>query len=149
MDPRGGGVSRIQIDFDGPVTLNNTAAVTVAGGGGYTATLSQTDADTLEAAVTPTLADGGCYTLTIAPAAIKEVLDLADPDCCIRTLEGDTTANGTVNLGDVLYVQSLLGQSVANYPPLDVNGSGGIIDADDMQQIKNRVTSPALQVTCP
>ncbi len=56
---------------------------------------------------------------------------------------------GTINLGDVLYIQRFTGEEVnAGTALFDVN-LDGMLTTIDMLVVKDGVTSPPLHVACP
>lgn len=158
-EPRQGGVQRIELDFNGPVTLANSANVTVTGRtttsgvmGGPVAyvpnSVSLLNPSTLQilfnAGVLP---DKTCCTITLAPSLLAEVLT-GDLDVSVRSLVGDTSSSGGVNLSDAISTKSRIGQPVAVNPQHDVNLSGDISIADALL-VKSLITKPPKQALCP
>ncbi len=147
VEPREGGIQKIEIVFDATVTLASASNIAVDGPGSPTFTAG-TSGSTLTIDFTGGMTDGSCYTITLGPGTLTQTLS-GDNDCMIRALAGDTTGNGTVNLGDVLFTRSRLDQPAAVNPRHDINLSGGNIDADDMLAIKDAITTPPHQALCP
>lgn len=97
------------------------------------------------------LPDATCYTIELfGSVRTASGADLVgDSNLSIRALAGDTTGNGTVNLGDALYIKRCIGTINAwEAPWLDFNVDG-TLDNADVLACKQRVTSPAAQALCP
>src|SRR5207253_9677791 len=107
VESRSGGIQRIEVDFDQPVSLTNASAITVTGRRtvsgvlqspvGYTPTsVSMADADTLALTFDAgALPDETCYTINLAGAlgsADGQTL-AGDTDVMIRSLWGDATGD--------------------------------------------------------
>lgn len=154
------GIRRIQVKFDGNVTVNNplgvvvTGRTTVAGVLGpplayVPASVVATAADTIDinfnAGQLPT---DTCYVITISQSAILEPLT-GDNDVRVRSLLGDVTGDGSVNLGDALAAKNRAAstQPVNTSPQFDVNLSGSI-NLGDALLIRSRTTSPPHQALC-
>jgi len=153
VETRGGGIQKIEVDFDSNVTLTATptAGINVSDGvNGYgTTSVTTVDDNTIAINFDPgVLPDQKCYTITIGPGTVTKTLS-GDNNCMVRALVGDSTGNGKVNLGDVLFTRKKLNQPAADNPCHDINLSGGNIDADDFLAIKNAVTTPPHQAHCP
>ncbi len=156
------GVQEIDVDFDGPIVLLDDSKVSVVGhattpGEPPTTGLRQSyipddvtaSGNTLKILFDPGhLPDNGCFTMTIGPGTLAQII-VGDKDCKIRSLHGDTTMNGTVNLGDVLWTKSMNGQAASAHPAHDVDLSGGNIDSGDASIIKSRVAMPPNTALCP
>jgi hypothetical protein len=163
VEPRLGGIQRIEIDFSAPVSIVNTAGVSVTGRttsypggalGGAVAyvptSVAMADADTLAISFGPNvLPDETCYDITIGAGAISNLISL-DNNCSIRSLLGDTTLSGVVNLSDAIFTQTKIGQAAAANVQHDVTLSGGnILNSPQVLFIKGRVASPPHQALCP
>lgn len=163
IETRTGGIQKIELDFDGPVTLVNgsgvtcTARVTTNGSMGpatpYPPSLvSMLDTDSMAILFDPGSlpADPACVTITVAPTTIGENLS-DNASCNIRTLEGDVSGNGTVALTDVVYAMLKINalETASAKPAFDIDLSGGDIDMGDLQLIKAGVTSPVKAALCP
>jgi hypothetical protein len=165
VETRNGGVQKITIGFDRPVTLVNATAVSVTGRTTVGSTMqgpvdysaaasaSLLDANTLQILFDPgDLPDQTCYTINIAGAVQSTVgINLAgDTDCKIRSLVGDVNGNGTVNTTDMSLIKSKVSPplDVTTGPQYDVNLSG-IMNTTDMSLVKSRVTSPTKTALCP
>ncbi len=155
VETRDGGIQKIELDFDLSVTLTVPTpedGVNVSDGSAThsASSVSAVDANTVAINFDTALPDGKCYTITIGSGMVTQSIG-GDNNCKVRSLHGDTTMNGTVNLGDVLWTQTKITeppQTAADNPDHDVNLSGGNIDVTDMQAVKARVTLPAYQVFC-
>lgn len=165
VESRHGGLQRIEIDFSGPVSIVNSSGVSVTGyatSGGvlggpvsYTPTsVAMADADTLVILLPTTpagislLPDESCYHIVIGPGVLDVSL-AGDNDVYVRSLRGDTSASGSVNLSDALLTLSRVGQLAASNPQHDVNLSGGNINPIDVLLVKSRIASPAPAALCP
>ncbi len=146
VETRSGGIQKIEVEFDGSVNVSNAANITVTGAGSPTFTAS-TSGNLLTLNFTGGMSDQVCYTITIGPGALGETITTGN-QCRIRSLEGDGTSNGTVNLGDVLYTKKHIGQAAAAFPNLDYNLTGGTINSADMLAAKAQVSSPAKKALC-
>ena len=94
------------------------------------------------------LLDGQCYTITLATDTVSPALGGAAA-VTVRSLAGDTSGNGSVNLGDALYTRSKIGQPVdTSTAAFDVD-LDGTISLSDVLAIKTQVSSPAVQIPCP
>jgi hypothetical protein len=161
VETRNNGIQKIEVDFDGSVTLANPANVTVTG---YTtvsgvmgsatpytpASVSMIDGDTLQILFNPgSLPDESCYIIAIGAGTIAENL-VGDTDCNIRSLIGDANGNGSVTSADMLLIKSKVSPpaDVTTGPQLDINLSGTMSSAD-MLLAKSRVTSPTKMALCP
>lgn len=151
-----GGIRRIEADLDIPVASVNPARVDVtAGPASYVPESVMLSQDKQMVILTFAelpgdhyLPDGQCYTITLASDMVVPALD-SPVTVSIRSLAGDTTGNGTINLGDVLYIQRFTGEEVnAGTALFDVN-LDEMITTMDMLVVKDGVTSPPLQVACP
>ena len=128
VEPRVGGINKLQIDLDDAgafgggvaVTCNPTwaGAVTVAGVAGNTVTLQ----------FSPALPDQSACVITLDCAA----------EVCVRTCEGDLNRSGDTNTSDASQVKLRLGQTPTNANcHWDLNLSGDI-NTSDYSQIKLR-----------
>ncbi len=159
VEPRQGGIQKIEVDFDQPPSLLDSAGVsvtgvlTVDGVAGppepyVPTTVMMADSDTLAILFSPgTLPDAGCYTITIGPGTFGETLT-GDVDVMVRSLVGDTTMSGDITLSDVTLVQTKFASAAADGPQFDLDLSG-TVNASDMQIAKSHVTSPPRQALCP
>lgn len=148
IEARQNGIERIDIYFDAPVSIRNAAAITVENEStNYPPTQVTVNNEIMTLTFSPALPDRKCYHITIGLDAIWEILQ-EDNDCFIRSVVGDTTLNGTANLGDMMYVLMKAGSAVEFFPWLDVDLSGAV-DSGDVEAVKARVISPAPVVTCP
>jgi hypothetical protein len=163
VETRNGGVRKVEIDFDGSITLLDgnsvicTAWTTLNGSLGTPgfyppSQVSLLDADTMtvtfDAGVLPV--EPTCLSITIEPAAIEETLS-GSATCLVRTLEGDVSGDGALNLTDVIYSMLKINaiESAQNSPAFDVDLSGGNIAGGDMQRVKTGVSSPVKSALCP
>jgi hypothetical protein len=165
VEPRNQGIQRIEVDFNDPVTLASASGVTVTGRTTTAAVMGGPIAYTPNSVVqngsngiallfnAGTLPDQSCYQITISPSTITVPGPLGlvgDFDCNVRSLKGDTTMSGLLNLTDVIFTNLNLGAAVnAASAKHDVDLSGGVIDAADFLAVKAGVTSPAKQALCP
>jgi hypothetical protein len=94
------------------------------------------------------LPDESCYHITLGEGLTDPPL-AGDLDVWVRSLYGDTTVSGLVNLSDAILTRTRLGQAAAAQPAMDVDLSGGTIDNADALAIKSRVSSPPHEVICP
>jgi hypothetical protein len=157
----GPGVQRVQVDFNGAITLNNAANITVTyrvttpqnpspimGGPIVTVPTSVTlaDADTLNITFginqIPNLS---CININIGAGTLVETIT-GDTDCNIRSLSGDTTGNGIVQLGDQLQVKNTT--TFAGNHRMDINLNAAI-QISDWLAIKNQISNPSKQAVCP
>lgn len=161
VEPRAGGIQRIEIDFSGPVTLANPAGVSVTGrtttngvlGSVNTYTPSAVtvvDSDTLALEFAGGLPDATCYTITLLPTLATQTLT-GDLDVQIRSLVGDASGDGAVLLDDALMVKDavIARSTAASMPHCDVNLSNSNINLGDAILVKSRMTSPVRQALCP
>ncbi len=146
VETRQGGIQKVDVVFDGTVTLGNASNITVTGPGSPTFTAS-TAGSTLTIDFTGGITDGSCYTITIGPGTLTQTID-GDNDCMVREGVGDTTGNGTVNLGDILFTKTRFTQPATDNPQHDIELSG-TIDSADTLAIKGVITTPPHQVLCP
>ena len=152
---QGLGLTTLEVDFDGPVSLSNPAAVTViywpTTGGvmgeatSITPTVTMADADTMRIELAG-LPDGSCVSVAIGPGATAEGLT-GDTDCMVRSLAANVTGSGNVSLGDLSYIKSRYGASAADYPAYDLNLSGDV-SLGDMSFAKSR-TAIVRRAICP
>ncbi len=147
VETRQGGIQKIEVEFNGAVTLASAASITVTGPGSPTYTASTT-CNTLTINFTGGMSDQACYTITIGPAALSQTVT-GNTTCRIRSLQGDGTGNGSVNLGDAIYTKKKIGQTADVFPNLDYNLTGGTIDTADMLAVKPLITSPPRKALCP
>jgi hypothetical protein len=156
-------VFKVQVDFDGPVTLVNAANITVT----YTPTIQSplsmdtpvsvipssvvmSDADTLDMIFTSgQIPNLGCANIAIGAGTFAETIT-GDTDCNIRVLAGDVNSSGTVNTTDQAQVKANIGQSVDTaHARFDLNLSGGTINTTDQSAVKVQVISPVKTALCP
>ncbi len=160
VEPRQGGIQRIEVDFDGPITLASPAGILVTGrltSGGIMgpetpyppASVVAADSDTLAITFSPALPDSGCYTIAVTPSTIAELL-LGDPDVIVRSLSADATASGDITLSDPLLIaaKAAAATPAASTPPFDLNLDGAIDTADSVAA-KAMVSSPPSITLCP
>ncbi len=149
VESRTGGIRLIEVEFDGPVTLANTAAVTVNGGAIPPTSVTLSTPDTLAIAFNAgVLPDQGCYAVTIGAGAIAQTL-LGDNTCSVRGVIGDVTGDGVTTLSDVIYAKMKLSSPAFANARFDVNMAGDVINTADLGAIKGQVASPAHQASCP
>jgi hypothetical protein len=134
-ESRQGGVQTIEVDFNSPPTVGS-GAVSVTGQttvGGvlqgpvpYTpTTVGMISATTLQITFAPgLLPDQTCYSIDIAPAGVPGLA--GDHDVSVRSLVGDTTSSGLVNLSDAVAAKARIGAVVGNNAQFDVDLSGAI-----------------------
>ncbi len=164
VETRQGGIQRLEIDFDQPAAISNPSAVSVTGqttvSGALqppvdysaSATVASVDGDTIALTFSDgALPDETCYRIDVAGAVTNQqgAALTGDTDCRVRSLLGDATGSGEVNLGDALLTKVRVGQNAAASPQLDFNLTGGTINTADMLLAKNRVASPARKALCP
>jgi hypothetical protein len=156
------GVRKVQVDFDGPVTLVNAANITVT----YTPTIQSPpalgspvsvippsvfmeDADTLDIIFTADqIPNLGCANINIGAGTFTETIT-GDTDCNIRVLAGDMNSSGTVNTTDQAQVKANIGQPVDTaHVRFDINLSG-TITTTDQPALKLQVISPVKTALCP
>jgi hypothetical protein len=158
VEPRQGGIERIEVQLNGAIALGDTNAITVTGYQTSSGVLGPatpftpssvvlSGADTLVLTFQPALPDESCYLVEIGAAAITESLQ-GDTDVYVRALAGDATGSGVITLSDALLVNASAGAAVNAAPAKDLDLSGAI-DAADALFAKNRVSSPARQALCP
>lgn len=149
VEPRQGGIQSVQVTFDAAVSVADASKITVvSGANAYTPLVSAAGSVLTLTFAVGALPDAQCYTIGIGARAMDQVID-GDADCNVRALVGDTTGNGSVNLGDALYVQSKIGQTVDNTTAAFDVDLDGTISMSDVLAVKALVTSPALQAVCP
>ena len=158
VDPRQGGITRIEIDFDGAVTLADTSKVEVVGrptSGGSMGSPSPVtpdavvtvDSDTIAILFNTPLADNTCYNVTLQSGLIAEVMT-GDLDVNVRELIGDSTGSGDLNLSDAVLIYTHSGQNASDGPQWDIDLSG-TVDNGDVQAAKSGIVSPSSQTLCP
>jgi hypothetical protein len=158
------GVQKVQVDFNGTITLANAANITVtyrvttpgfpATMGGPIVTVPSSvalaDADTLNilfaAAQIPNMS---CININIGPGTLAETIT-GDADCNIRSLAGDTNTSGTVTITDVSQTKAQLAplQPVPPAQRFDFNLSGGLT-VTDQSFVKGQNVSPTKTALCP
>jgi hypothetical protein len=151
VETRSGGVQRVEVDFAATVSGVNPAGVSVSDGtNSYPPTsVTAVDADTIAINFNAgQLPDQKCYTISLAGSTVAQGL-LGDTDCRVRSLVGDTTSSGDLNLSDVIFTRTKVGQAATANVAHDVDLSGGNISAADFLFIKTGVTSPSKTATCP
>jgi hypothetical protein len=166
VETRNNGIQKVQVDFNGAMTLVNSADITVtyypttpqspATVGSPTpitpTSVAMADADTLNinfaSGLVPNL---GCLKIVIGAGTFNETVT-GDNDCIIRALIGDVNASGTVSSPDILSTknEAQLGSDphTAGKAKFDVNLSG-IISSPDFLLIKSKVMTPANTALCP
>jgi chitodextrinase/N-acetylmuramoyl-L-alanine amidase len=160
VEPRGTpatgiGATTIEVDFDGPVSLASPAAVTVrywpttdgviGGPVDSTPTVSMVDADTMRIGLAA-IPDGSCISIAIGPDALAEILT-GDRDCMLRSISGDVTGSGRVDLLDAAMIKNRNGASVAGEARCDLNLNGAI-DLVDAAYAKSRISTLG-KALCP
>lgn len=162
-ETRIGGIRRIELDLNGPAVLVNPGAVQVLGrtttagvmGGSVdysgVATVGMVDERTMAISFNAgALPNESCYYINIAGALENSAGPLTgDIDVRVRSLYGDATSDGAVNLGDSLRVKGNIGNTAASDPSQDVNVNGGNISLGDALAVKSQVSSPPKQALCP
>lgn len=146
-ESRDKGIQRIEVVFDGPVSINNIEGVSVVGfspifvllqpAAVYTpSSVALRDPSTLiidfplDIETGYGLPDGGCYTITLSPGLINEQLT-GDRDVKVRGLFVDANSDGMVDYNDVLEIKSFVGQPSQNAPQADINLSDGVVNVGD------------------
>ncbi len=163
VEPRTGGIFRVEVDFRIPVQIRPGAYVGVTAwytndngelSGPYmmsgSALPSMVDADTLRLTFGGGLPDRACITIDVADV-VRDMSNnpiTGDTDCQLRMLRGDQTSSGDVSLTDVLLARSRMGFSVPAAPGSDYNLDGAI-NATDMLFVKGRVLPAAQKALCP
>jgi hypothetical protein len=163
VETRNGGIRKVEINFDGPVTLIGTVSLTgrttiggvMQGPVDYSAaaSVSLLDSDTLQIVFAAgALPDQTCYTLNIA-GAVQSTVGVVlggDTDCNIRSLLGDANGDGTASTTDMSSIKGKISPpiDVTTGPQFDLNLSGGMTTTD-MALAKSRVTSPTKMALCP
>jgi len=161
VEPRAGGIQRIEIDFSGPITLADPAGVSITGRTttngvlGSVNTYSPTavtlvDSDTLALIFEGGLPDATCYRIELLPTLVSQTLT-GDLDVQIRSLVGDASGDGVVLLDDALMIKDAVvaGVTAATMPHCDVNLSNANINLGDAILVKSRMSNPARQALCP
>lgn len=160
VETRQGGIRKIEVDFDGIVSISNVNAITVTGYPTTNGVLGAPvnylptnvwliDSDTLQIEFAANqLPDRGCYRIELGGGAIAEGI-AGDNDCWIRSLYGDTSGNGEVAIGDTLATKTKINAGADTEPAHDVNLTGGLVNIGDALAIKARVTSPSHKALCP
>lgn len=163
VETRQGGIQKIEVDFNQPVTISNPSAVSVTGqrtiGGtlqppvdySAAATTASVDADTIAMTFAPgALPEETCYRINLAAAGILSLRGglAGDADCSLRSLLADGTGSGDATLSDALFTKRHIGRSAAVLPQLDFDLSGTITQADALLA-KSRVIKPDGKVLCP
>ncbi len=156
VETRSGGIQSIEVQFDGPITLDLPSGVSVIGrttvNGSLEGPVSYASTvgvagDTLTLEFAPgLLPDAACYTISIGPGTLAETV-AGDADCLVRCLEHDTTGGGYGTLTDVIWTATKAGPAAVN-PAHDVDLSG-TVDATDAQAIKAALMSPPRAALCP
>ncbi len=158
VETRNGGIQKIRVVFDQPVTLADPAAVSVTGRttvGGLPqeatpyspSQVSLADPATLDIVFDAgLLPDQSCYTISLGPGTTSPPLT-GDLDVTVRSLHGDVTGDGEVNLSDVLATRASLSMPVGDGPQFDVDLSGELSSAD-VVDVKGQITSPTRKVFC-
>lgn len=166
VEPRIGGIQRIQIKFDGawgmpdsPDTGNidmigqyiddSNEPVVVS----YSPTSSRRlpeDPSVLEMEFVPPLPNQGCYRIAIwGDGTVVHQTIIGDNNVYIRGLVGDANSDGQVVLGDALFTKARVNLNSADAPRYDVNLSGGLINLGDAIRVKLEVKSPVPICKCP
>lgn len=165
VEPRGPrtnecGIQRIEVEFDGPITRHDDAGVLVVGQTTTAGVLGPpveyapdsvtvSGANTLVIVFDPgNLPDHTCYTFTLAPATLQQTI-VGDNDCLVRSLFGDTTGSGEVNLSDAMLSHMMVGQPAQAHPEMDSDLSGGMIAPRECQLVKHEIASPPHSALCP
>lgn len=168
VEPRAGGIQKIRIEFNKPITLLNPLGITAVGRATVSNVMglpvpyipsqvlvSGTQAvDVLFNPVPPgtqVLPDGQCYTFTVlAGSVIGKTGELltGDLDVHVRSLAGDVSPDGEVTLGDAMLSRRSVGNSVVAAPAIDTNCTGGNIDLGDPLFVKSRI-GQANKTLCP
>lgn len=162
VETRQGGILRIEVDFNSPVTLsaNPVAGVSVVGRTtssgvpgaaiNYTPAAVQLSAPGTVALLfnAGQLPDQTCYTITLGSGLITGALT-GDTNVNVRSLTGDVIMNGEVNVGDLQSLKSKLNAAVGSNVPYDVNMTGGLINIGDALAAKQYVVSPTRKALCP
>jgi hypothetical protein len=165
VESRSGGIREIAIDFDRQVKLTATpsSGVSITGrqttypGGIPTmgipvlfppSSISLSGAYTVlldfNAGVLP---DESSYAITVNSGMINQAI-FGDHDCNIRSLYGDASGDGRVNLSDAILIKARAGTSVAVNPQLDLDLSNAI-NQTDVLAAKTRVARPTHQALAP
>ncbi len=148
VETRGGGIQKIQVDFDMPAVLSAPALISItsdAGGTSYVPTTAlMISPATLEMTFAAgLLPDEKCYKMDLAGAITGLI---GDTDCNVRSLIGDVNGSGSVEIVDVFFVKSKNGQVVTEaLARFDINTSG-TLEIVDVFFTKSRNGKSA---TCP
>jgi hypothetical protein len=158
------GVFKVQVDFDGPVTLVNAANITVtyrpttqspptvsSPVAVFPSSVVMADADTLDMIFTAgQIPNLGCANIAIGAGTFAETIT-GDTDCNIRVLVGDVNSSGTVTTTDQAATKAEVtaGTPVTAKPKFDINLSCGTINTTDQNAVKAQVISPTKTALCP
>jgi hypothetical protein len=150
------GVTTLEVDFDGPVSLAHpeNVAVTcwptvdgVIGAGNALAprvTMKNATTMSIDLAGVP---DGSCLRVAIGPDTIAGFL-IGDIDCAVRSLAGDVNGDGEVTLADLAVIKANISEDPSVNPRLDLT-LDGFINLVDMALAKSRMTPPSRRALCP
>lgn len=160
----GPGIQKIQLDFNGAVTLANAANIVVTRrqttpgapatmGGPVSVTptsVTMEDADTMTITFAALLIPNmSCVNITIGAGTIVENLQ-GDADVNVRSLYCDMNRNGTVDAADQLATKGQVGQPVTvTNCRFDANMGGTTIQAADQAAVKGQLVNPARTALCP
>lgn len=159
VETRSGGIQKIEVAFDAPITLLNPLSVLVAGRTTaanvmgpeipYVPTsVTVSGTDKLVLAFAPNLLpQDTCYRIVLLPGLLAQTI-VGDADCNVRCNFGDVNMNGEVNIGDTILVRTQLNSPATTSPHLDVNISGGLINIGDAITVKTRL-QPVHRALCP
>jgi hypothetical protein len=122
IEPRIGGVVKLEVDLDNPAAFD----------GGVTV---ECEPDWPQPPGTVTVTPGDPVTLEFTPALPDQSRCQIVLDCgatvCVRSCEGDTNLSGSTTTADALQIKPRFGQAADNTNArFDVNTSGGITTAD-------------------
>jgi formylglycine-generating enzyme required for sulfatase activity len=126
IEPRLGGIEKLEIDLDDASSVSQVIDVTcwpTAWAGSVPLAISGTLGDTITAEFTPALPDESCCTVTLDCGA----------SVCVRSCEGDVNRSGRTTTEDTLRAKIRFGQAVTDANcEWDFDLSGGITTADSL-----------------
>jgi hypothetical protein len=139
IEPRSGGLTKLEIDVLDAASFANGVVVTCVGAGDVSSSVSGTSVA------------GDTVTVTFDPALPDQDACVIDLDCggtaCVRSCEGDLNLSGDTTVSDNLQAKIRFGEVASNANcEWDFNLSGDVTSADALQiKIRFGFTAPA----CP
>jgi hypothetical protein len=159
VETRGGGVAKVQVDFDQPVLLAANPFVSLTGNRtvagilqpaedfrGHIAGVQMLDPDTLEIRMNG-LPNEATYRIGVAGAVVGAAggsPPQGRTECPVRALVGDVSGDGRVTMLDPLLAKRAIGVPAVNSPHLDLNQNRGLINLSDALAARARSGQQAI-----